>query len=41
MGRGRSGATAADIWRALALYRGACAAQIIVTALAAILLGLK
>jgi adenosylcobinamide-phosphate synthase len=41
MGRGRSSATAADIWRALTLYRGACAAQIAVTALAAVLLALR
>lgn len=41
MGRGRSRATAADIWRALALYRGACAAQIAVVAVAAILLALS
>jgi hypothetical protein len=41
MGRGRSSATAADIWRALALYRRACAAQIAVAALAAVLLALN
>ncbi len=41
MGRGRSCATAADIWRALALYRRACAAQIAVAALAAALLALR
>jgi adenosylcobinamide-phosphate synthase len=41
MGRGRSQATAADIWRALALYRGACAAQITVVAVAALLLALS
>jgi adenosylcobinamide-phosphate synthase len=41
MGRGRSRATAADIWRALGIYRGACAAQIAVVAVAAILLALS